>query len=123
MNKLTIAKTLNVKEFPFRIKDKKGNLIYGEWEDGFWERRERDANGNLIYHEDSDEYWEKTEWDANGNKTYCEDSTGFWEKTEYNSDGREIYFENSEGEIIDNRTKPKPIDEEVTIEINGKNTN
>ena len=53
MNK-TIAQQLNVKEFPFEIKDKKGNTIYFEISNGYWSKREYDQNGNTIYYEDSE---------------------------------------------------------------------
>jgi len=50
----TIAQQLNVKEFPFEIKDKNGNQIYSENSTGFWLKREFDSNGNRIYYENSD---------------------------------------------------------------------
>jgi hypothetical protein len=59
-----------------------GNLIYAEYSNGSWEKKEYDNNGSLIYYEDSDGYWEKFEYDGNNN---------------------EIYYENSTGEIEDNR--------------------
>ena len=80
----TIAQQLNVKEFPFRIKD---------------------SNNNQIYYENSDEYWIKREYDSKGNEIYYENSLGFWVKKEYNSEGIQIYVENSDGTIIDNRPK------------------
>ncbi len=49
----TIAQQLNVKEFPFRIKDKDGKVIYYEASDGEWWKQEYDSNGNLIYFENS----------------------------------------------------------------------
>ena len=49
----TIAQQLNVKEFPFIIKDEKGNEIYYEYANGSWARREFDSQSNLIYYEDS----------------------------------------------------------------------
>lgn len=47
----TIAQQLNVKDFPFVINDKNGNIIYCEWSNGYWERWEYDSNGNQIYRE------------------------------------------------------------------------
>jgi hypothetical protein len=49
----TIAQQLNIKDFPFRIKDKNGNEIYYETSYGFWFKYEYDSNGNRIYFEDS----------------------------------------------------------------------
>jgi len=49
----TIAEQLNVKEFPFEIRDKNGNTIYWENYDGDWNKYEYDEKGSLIYFEDS----------------------------------------------------------------------
>lgn len=92
----TIAQQMNVTEFPFRIKDEKGNEIYFETSNGFWVKREYDSNGNRIYGEDSD---------------------GNWYKQEYDSRGNIIYFEDSNSIIIDNR--PKPV-VEFTLEYIAK---
>ena len=92
----TIAQQLNVKDFPFTIRDKNGNQIYFENSNGFWRKRERDSNGTEIYYEVSTGYWSKSKFDSNGNK---------------------IYHENSHGEIIDNR--PKGCEGKV-VEIDGK---
>jgi len=73
---MTIAQQLKIKEFPFQIKDSKGNWIYFENSDGGWIKREYDSNGNRIYYEDSDEYWAKYEFDSNGNRIYLKDSDG-----------------------------------------------
>jgi hypothetical protein len=81
---MTIAQQLKIKEFPFIIKDSKGNE---------------------IYYEDSSGYWVKSEYDSDGNKIYFESSDGFWVKREYNSEGNRIYYESSYGTIIDNRPK------------------
>ena len=49
----TIAQQLNVKEFPFEIKDKNGKEIYYENSDGYWIKHEYDQNGKVIYSETS----------------------------------------------------------------------
>ena len=72
----TIAQKLNIKEFPFEIKDKNGNKIYCENSDGFWIKWEYDSNGNCIYYETSFKYWYKREYDSNGNVIYHENSYG-----------------------------------------------
>jgi hypothetical protein len=92
----TIAQQLNIKDFPFEIKDKNGNEIYYETSNGFWVKREWDENGKEIYSENSDGYWCKYEYDKNGN---------------------EIYYENSEGVIEDKRLKTC---EGKVVEIDGK---
>ena len=76
----TITQQLNVKDFPFIIKDKNGNEIYYEDSHGFWHKRECDSNGKVIYSEDSNGWWYKNEYGSNGNKIYYENSTGYWEK-------------------------------------------
>ena len=85
--KKTIAQQLGVKDFPFEIRNSRGNLIYKEEEDGEWSRWERDGNREIIYYEDSSGYWEKWERDDKGNQ---------------------IYYENSDGEIKDHRPQPEP---------------
>ena len=104
MNK-TIAQQLNIKDFPFEIKDKNGNQIYYDDSNGYWEKSEYDQNGKQIYYEDSSGYWEKREYDQNGNQIYFEKSNGYWEKREYDQNGKIIYVENSNGYIEDNRPK------------------
>ena len=96
---MTIAQQLQVKDFPFEIKDK---------------------NGHTLYYENSDGDWSRYEYDSFGNEVYFENSNGVWSKSEYkmlDSHGKEIYFENSNGIIIDNRKWPfsKAI-VEVTLE-------
>lgn len=91
----TIAEQLNITEFPFRIKDSKGRI---------------------IYFEESDKRWAKFEHDSEGNVIYLENSSGYWSKKEYDTNGNVIYFENSRGEIEDKRSKPC---EDMVIEING----
>jgi hypothetical protein len=113
----TIAQQLNVKEFPFEIKDSQGNQIYDEESNGFWWKREYDSHGNEIYCENSDGYWFKCEYNSNGDKIYVEYSTGYWYKQEYNSQGNLLYYENSKGEFIDKR--PKSTCEGKTVEIDG----
>ena len=113
----TIAQQLNIKDFPFSIKDKNGNRIYWEDYNRFWIKGEFDSNGNKIYWENSVKDWGRYEYDSNGNPTYCKYSTEWWYKSEYDSNGNRIYYENSDGLIKDNR--PKGCDGRV-IEIDGK---
>jgi YD repeat-containing protein len=81
----TFAQFLKVKDFPFQIKDKNGNIIYREVSNGFWF---------------------KSEYDEQGNEIRYENSYGFWIKWEYDDEGNEIYSEDSNGQIVDNRPKP-----------------
>src|SRR5690606_4543797 len=69
---MTIAQQLKIKEFPFEIRDSKGNLIYFEDSDGSWYKREVDSNSNQIYFENSTGYWAKSEFDSKGNLIYLE---------------------------------------------------
>jgi hypothetical protein len=55
-NEQTIAQFLNVKDFPFEIKDKNSKLIYREVSNGSWFKSEYDDRGNRIRYEDSDGY-------------------------------------------------------------------
>ena len=101
----TIAQQLNVKEFPFEIKDHNGNEIYREYSTGNWAKWQYDTNGNAIYYEDSNGFWSKWQYDTNGKLIYCEYSNGDWYKFEYDTNGNKIYYENSYGRIIDERPK------------------
>jgi hypothetical protein len=112
MKNQTIAQQLKVKEFPFTIKDSKGNKIYYETSDGYWAKKEYDSNGKEIYWENSYRFWEKKEYDSKGNRIYYGNSYRFWEKREYYSNGNQIYYEDSNGIIVDN--KPKQV--ELTME-------
>ena len=87
----TIAEQLNVKDFPFIIRDK---------------------DGNQIYYEDSYNFWVKWEHDSYGNEIYYENSKNFWSKRGYDSSGNRIYYETSYGVVIDERPKE-------TITLNG----
>ena len=73
---MTIAQQLKIKDFPFIIKDKNGDELYGEDTDGYWVKREYDANGNQIFRENSDGDWTKSEYDAYGNIISYETSEG-----------------------------------------------
>jgi hypothetical protein len=68
----TIAQQLNIKTFPFVIKDDRGNTIYFEHAKGRWEKQEFDNNDNLLYYENNNGYWGKHEYDEKGNKIYLE---------------------------------------------------
>ena len=50
----TIAQHLNIKDFPFIVKDTNGKEIYSETSDGYWVKKEYDENGKEIYYENSD---------------------------------------------------------------------
>lgn len=113
----TIAKQLNVTEFPFIIKDKNGNEIYFESSDGYWCKREFDSNGNELYYENSDGFWSKIEYDSNGKVIYYGNSVGYWSKHEYDSNGNKVYYENSSGIIIGNRKIPEYTMEELSKKL------
>jgi hypothetical protein len=102
----TIAQKLKIKDFPFEIKDSKGNRIYVENRYGFWEKREFNSDGKETHYENSNRYWVKREYDSNGNRIYFEDSNKYWVKREYDSEDNLIYWETtSNGTIYDNRPK------------------
>jgi hypothetical protein len=123
----TIAQFLNVKDFPFVIKDKNDKVIYREYSNGLWIKSEYDDKGNEMYREDSKGLWIKSEYDDKVNEMYREDSEGYWHrrkyndagkeiryvnskglwiKSEYDDEGNRIYFESSDGTINDQRPKP-----------------
>ena len=97
----TIAQQLNVKTFPFSIKDENNNEIYYELSYGIWYKREFDNNNNKIYFETSNGYWYKREFDTNNN---------------------EIYYETSDGDIRDNQSTELTMDDIAKkFNINVKN--
>ena len=98
MNK-TIAQQLNITNFPFEIKDEKGNR---------------------VYYEDSNGYWAKRHFDEKGNRIYFENSNGYWRKIQFDEKGNEIYYETSMGKIIDNRPKQTV---EITLDEIAKKFN
>tara|TARA_R110000803_G_scaffold87039_1_gene153634 strand:- start:64 stop:609 length:546 start_codon:yes stop_codon:yes gene_type:complete len=106
------------------LENDKGNEVYVEYDDGYWEKYEYndkgnmiyfdnsseysskweyDDKGNMIYYERSDGFWERYEYDDRGKLIYYEDSDGFWKKMEYDDKGNRIYYEDSSGDIEDNR--------------------
>jgi len=50
---MTIAEQLNIMEFPFTIKDSRGNEIYWESSNKSWIKQELDSTGNITYYENS----------------------------------------------------------------------
>ena len=77
--KKTIAQELGIKHFPFEIRDSKENLIYTEWQDGYWTKRQYCSEGYLVYFENSDNFWEKRIHDSEGFLVYYENSSGLVE--------------------------------------------
>jgi hypothetical protein len=101
---MTIAQRLKIKEFPFRIKDSNGKLIYREDFDGYWVKREYDTNGKEIYYETSNGYWGKSEYDVNGNLIYWETSNGVIEDKRPKTDVQQaIELLTKEGLIVDGK--------------------
>ena len=50
---MTIAEQLKITEFPFIIKDSRGNVIYRERLDRFYFKQQFDLNNNVMYFENS----------------------------------------------------------------------
>ena len=118
--KKTIAQQLNITKFPFEIKCEKGNKIYYETSNGYWQKRQYDEKGNRVYLEDSTGYWGKSQFDEKGNRVYYEYSTGYWVKFQYDEKGNRIYYENSNGNIVDFRPKQTV---EITLDEIAKKFN
>ena len=68
----TKAQQLNIKDFPFEIKNDNGEVIYYENENGFWWSIEYDSHGNKIYSENFPDYSRKWKHDSDGNEIYYE---------------------------------------------------
>lgn len=95
---MTIAEQLNVKDFPFRIKDKQGNQLYYEDSIGFWAKYEYDSLGREKYYENS-----RGEIIDNRPKPDTTHGEG-WDELAYGSVGKKVYHINSDAE-----TKPNDV--------------
>jgi hypothetical protein len=116
----TIAQQLNIKTFPFEIKNDRGNKIYYETSSGYWEKHERDKHGNMTRFENSNGYWVKREYDDPGNELYYENSDGYWEKHEYDEKGIKIYRETGvHGVLLDKRPNKEVLDALALLEKAG----
>ena len=108
---MTIAEQLKIKEFPFRIKDKQGNLLYREDSNGYWIKTEYDSEGREIYFENS--LGIIIDNRPKPDTTHSED----WNESAYGSVGKKVYHINSDAEtnsddvITLNGIKYKRIDE------------
>jgi hypothetical protein len=87
----TIAQQLNVKDFPFIIRDNDGVMIYWEESDGFWERWEYDSSGREKYFEDSTGF--KRELDFKKNEIVCSSPNGLAKG--YDENGNMVFFDDS----------------------------
>jgi len=108
----TIAQFLDIKDFPFEIKNKRGNKVYSEDSDGHWFKTKYDENGNELYFESSNGYWYKRKYDEDGNEI-CYESSSYdnikdsrpknscnntiVEITKYDENGNNIYYNTSKG--------------------------
>jgi hypothetical protein len=87
---IKITDTTNV-QFPIIIKDKRGNIIYYQNENG---------------------YWEQYTYDDNGKELTFKNSFGGWYKKTYDENGYELTFKNSSD---DYRIKGKWVTKEVFL--------
>ena len=106
---MTIAQRLGITKFPFKVKNKKGKLLYVESSNGFFERARYDKNNNKIYYNIGDHYTKMQYNDRNQLTHLLEKNRDgeitFWYVKEYDTNGKEVYFENSKGKIRNNRPK------------------
>ncbi len=76
--KIEINTDLENVEFPIIIKDKKGNEIYIQWEDGNFSHRTYDKKGNILTCKDSDGYCSEYTYDDNGNELTFKSSNNIY---------------------------------------------
>jgi hypothetical protein len=97
----TIAQRLKVTEFPFVIKDKRGNVLYEETRRNKWERNEYDEKNRIVYHEEYHEvssgFWMKKTYDRFGNVSRMDNSRNEWETHVYNHNNQLIKFNRHDG--------------------------
>jgi hypothetical protein len=91
---LKITDRTNV-EFPIVIKDKKGNVIYCQKEDGFWYESTHDDNNNQLTCKNSEGYWTESTYDNNNNKLNFKASDGFWRKSTYDDNKNQLTYKDS----------------------------
>ena len=64
--------------FPIVIKDKRGNEIYRQFENGSWEEYTYDEKGNELTYKDSFGSWIKYTYDDNNNELTYKSSDGYY---------------------------------------------
>lgn len=84
-------------EFPIVIKDKTGNTIYTQLENGYWyEKTYSETHCPLIY-KNSDGDWAETTYDEDDNVLTYKKSDGFWAESTYGDDANELTYKDSDG--------------------------
>jgi YD repeat-containing protein len=68
-------------------KDKRGNIIYKRFSNGYECWSEYDKNGNIIHYKTADGYECWNEYDKNGNEIYYKNSKGYERWREYDKGG------------------------------------
>jgi len=96
---MTIAQQLNVKQFPFSIKNEAGQEIYKEYCMGQWSKWEYDELGNRTYYENESGYWIRRTYDEKGNMLRYEVSSGYWATQEYDEYCNYTRLETSAGNV------------------------
>jgi hypothetical protein len=113
---IKITDTENV-EFPIIIKNKRGNIIYKQYENGGWYKYTYDKNGNELTFKDSNGDWYEGTYNENGNELTFKNSDDFWRESTYDDKGKELTCKNSLGYY---RIKGKYVTkEEFEVFVNG----
>ena len=92
-------------EFPIVIKDKKGNIIYKQNEDGFCWESTYDDNKNQLTCKNSEGYWTESTYDNNNNKLNFKASDGFWRESTYDDNKNQLTYKDSNGNYEIKRKK------------------
>ena len=106
--KKTIAQQLGVTQFPFEIRDKQGNVIYREREDGSWEIRKYDEDGQQVFHKNQNGFWTKEGYNTPENKTM---KTELEEFIEWLENYNEFCYHNNKDLVYDNFGEQKILSE------------
>jgi YD repeat-containing protein len=64
--------------FPIFIKDKNGNEIYLQNENGYWYEKTYDDNNKVLTYKNSDGAWCEYTYNENGNELTCKNSDGYY---------------------------------------------
>ena len=85
--KQTIAQFLNITEFPFRIFNEQGNIIYYEESNGYWFIQRYDKNNSIVYFDNSYGSWFEKKYDDNYHLIFHKKYDGYTETREYYPNG------------------------------------
>lgn len=86
MSKVALPSLLSYKTIKQKV-NSKGQVVYNEYDSGYYEKIRYDKHGNIVYYKDN-LYWEKQKYDKHGNKVWYKNNCGKQERYKQNKKGR-----------------------------------